>query len=115
MGNPGRQAIKDESGSPKDRPEHTDAMKDIDIRTIQPVVERRTPEKSSVTEKPTGSAFDKVLDAKMAQGSSAASIDKKVSAVNEKVTQTAEQIREIQRGLQRTLLEVQMRKDKSEA
>ena len=90
-------------------------MKDIDIRNIQPVVERRTPEKTGIAEKPTGPAFEKVLDAKIAQGNPAASIDKKVSAVNEKVTQTAEQIREIQRGLQRTLLEVQMRKDKSEA
>jgi len=90
-------------------------MKDIDIRNIQPVVERRTPEKPGSVEKPVGDAFQKVLDAKITAAKPAGGIEQKVSEVDQKVAQTAEQIREMQSNLKRMLVEMQMRKDKSDS
>jgi phage shock protein A len=90
-------------------------MKDIDIRNIQPVVERRTPEKSGVTEKPAGEAFQKELDTAVTRAKSPDSIEDRVRKVEQDVNQTSQQLNEVRNGMQSLVLRIsQLRTGKSD-
>ena len=109
--------LKDESGSPKDRPERMAAMKDIDLRTIQPVQERRTPEKPAAGEKASGEAFQKELASavnRAQDAGNAGSIADRVRKVEQDVNQTSQQINEARNNLQRMLVEMQIRNPRNE-
>jgi len=91
-------------------------MKDIDIRTIQPVVERRTPEKPGSVEKPAGEAFRKELDTAVTRSGAPESIEDRVRKVEQDVNQTSQQINEVRNGMQSLVLRIaQLRSGKTES
>jgi hypothetical protein len=86
-------------------------MKDIDIRTIQPVVERRTPEKSGNAERPAGEVFQKELDSAVTRVKNPDSIEDRVRKVEQDVIQTSQQINEARNRLQSLLVLTQINRD----
>jgi len=91
-------------------------MKDIDIRNIQPVVERRTPEKPGSAEKPAGEAFQKELDTAVTRAKDPASIEDRVRKVEQDVNQTSQQINEVRNGMQSLVMRIaQMRSGKTDS
>ena len=86
-------------------------MKDIDIRTIQPVVERRTPEKPGSVEKPAGEVFQKELDSAVTRVKTPDSIEDRVRKVEQDVIQTSQQINEARNRLQSLLVLTQINRD----
>jgi hypothetical protein len=87
-------------------------MKDIDIRNIQPVVERRTPEKSGSVDKPAGEKFQKDLDTALASKS----IEDRAKALEHEVNQTGNQIKHLSNGMHDLLSKIkQMRDSKTES
>ena len=92
------------------------AMKDIDLRTILPVQERRTPEKPAAGEKASGEAFQKELASAVnrAQDQNPGSIADRVRKVEQDVNQTSQQINEARNNLQRMLVEMQIRNPRNE-
>jgi hypothetical protein len=90
-------------------------MKDIDLRTIQPVTERRTPEKPGSTEKPSGEAFQKELASAVTRAQEPGSIADRVRKVEEEVNTTSQQINAMRNNTQRVLLEIALlRAEKSD-
>jgi hypothetical protein len=91
-------------------------MKDLEIRNVQPIVERRTPEKVAPADKSTGEAFSKELQTAVSKGE-AGSIESRIKAVNEAFARQDQQIRELQttqQSLSRMFLEMRMKNSKPE-
>lgn len=95
-------------GSLKDGNEHGDAMKDIDLRTIQPVHGHRKPDKASKAEPASGQAFGKVLDTTLARASGTPAEPPTVTGLEQKLAQEGQQIRATRDGLKRLLVDMQL-------
>lgn len=86
-------------------------MKDIDIRTIQPVAERRTPEKPGGAEKPAGEVFQKELASAVTRTQGQDTIEDRVRKVEQDVNQTSQQINDARNRLQSLLVLTQINRD----
>lgn len=91
-------------------------MKDIDIRHIAPVVERRTPEKPGGVEKPGGKAFEKELTTAVTRAEAPRSLEDRVRQVERDLEKTGQQINELRNSTQTLVSKIaQLRADKAKS
>ena len=83
-------------------------MKDIDIRTIQPVHGTRKPDKSAKADPAAGQKFGQVLDSTLAKGSEPGKETTAMSRLEQKLDQEGQQIKDTRNSLQRLLVDMQL-------
>jgi hypothetical protein len=83
-------------------------MKDIDIRTIQPVHGHRTPDKAGKADKAAGQDFGKVFDSTLARDGELPKEPPTVKQVEQKLDQQGLQINDARNSLQRLIVDMQL-------